>query len=75
MSSKVEVYCTVDNCQWWSEGNHCHAAKILITSDAVGDAYPDEVDSPQVDMIVSEQGETPVDACRETCCKTFTPRA
>lgn len=74
MPNKVEVYCTVNNCYWWAEGNHCDASKILITHDDVGADYPDSVDSPDVQMIVSERGETPAENCQATCCKTFTPR-
>lgn len=72
--NRVEVYCTVDNCQWWGEGNACHAAKILITHDEIAEKYPESVDSPDVSQIVSESGETPAEDSASTCCKTFTPR-
>ena len=71
---ELEVYCTVDNCQWWGDGNHCHASVILVTHDAIGERYPESVDSPDVKQIVAENGETPAESCTATCCKTFTPR-
>lgn len=71
---RLEVYCTVDNCQWWGEGNLCHASVILITHDSIGEQYPESVDSEDVDQIVAENGETPAEDCTDTCCKTFTPR-
>lgn len=71
---QLQVHCTVDNCQWWGEGNYCHASVILITHDEIGERYPEEVDAPEVDQIVSEAGETPAESCTDTCCKTFTPK-
>lgn len=71
---KIEVYCTISNCHYWDDGNRCGADKILITSDAVGDRYPDDIDAQQVTMIVDEVGTTPTGSCMETCCKTFRPR-
>jgi hypothetical protein len=69
--SKLEVYCTINNCQWWTEGNVCHASKILVTHDSIGDKYPEEVDSPDLQMIISEVGQSPAEDCMSTCCKTF----
>lgn len=71
---QLEVYCTIDNCQWWGDGNTCHASVILITHDRIGSEYPEAFDADEVDQIVSESGETPAASCMETCCKTFTPR-
>lgn len=72
--ARLEVYCTVDNCQWWAQGNECHASTILITHDRIGAKYPDEYDSPHVQQIVEMSGETPAESCMDTCCKTFTPK-
>lgn len=71
---ELEVYCTIDNCQWWADGNKCHASVILITHDAIGNKYPEEIDADDVYQIVAESGETPAEDCMETCCKTFTPK-
>ncbi|MGI6037641.1 MAG: DUF1540 domain-containing protein [Limnochordia bacterium] len=67
----TQVFCTVENCRWWTNNNICEAPKILITSDYVGDRYPENVDVHQVAMLVHETGTTPTDTCMETCCKTF----
>lgn len=68
---QLEVYCTINNCQWWGNDNVCKASKILITHDMVGHKYPDEVDSPDLQMILDEVGESPAEDCMSTCCKTF----
>lgn len=69
----MEVHCTVENCQWWDD-NYCIAQGILITSDSIGQELPESYDYPKTKSIVQEHGETPVDTCMETCCKTFTVR-
>jgi hypothetical protein len=70
----VVVRCTVDNCAYWAEENYCQADTILITSDLVGERYPEGVDAPETDMIVAEMGETPARTCKDTACKTFRAR-
>ncbi|HEY8450574.1 MAG TPA: DUF1540 domain-containing protein [Bacillota bacterium] len=72
---KIEVYCTVSNCHYWDDGNRCGADKILITSDRVGDRFPDAVDANQVQQIIDQAGQTPAENCMATCCKTFRPRS
>ncbi len=62
-----EIYCTVDNCHYWSQGNHCKANKILVASDQFSAQQPDSVDAPQA----STMGPTPVNDCMDTSCKTF----
>ncbi len=64
---QLEVYCSVSNCHYWSQGNHCHANKILITSDSVGADQPDNFDAPEV----TNSLQTPCNSCMETCCKSF----
>lgn len=68
------VRCTVSDCNYWREGNHCGAEQILITHDWVGNSYPNSVDVQQLEQIVSETGGTPAQHCTDTCCKTFEPR-
>lgn len=72
--NQVEVYCTVNNCHWWGDGNVCAASTILITHDSIGANYPESVDSPNLEQILNENGETPAESSMATCCKTFTPR-
>lgn len=66
----IEVYCTVNNCDYWGQGNHCFAREILIVNDAAGDQWPDSVDAPQAATLPP----TPAQTCMATCCKTFRPR-
>ena len=71
---QLEVYCTVDNCHYWADGNHCTAEKILITSDEIGNAYPESTDVSSTADIARQHGHTPAQNCAATCCKTFTER-
>ncbi|MDI9485844.1 MAG: DUF1540 domain-containing protein [Bacillota bacterium] len=66
----MEVHCTVKNCRWWDK-NYCIAQAILITSDELGEALPESYDYQQTQSIVQQYGETAVDSCTATCCKTF----
>lgn len=67
-----EIMCTVSNCDYWGTGNYCKAPKILITSDAVGNRFPESMDANEVSSLVNQVGLTPADSCMATCCKTFT---
>lgn len=70
----IEVYCTVNNCHYWDEGNLCGADKILITLDKISREYSNEVDVNRLAMLVDEVGTTPAESGAETCCKTFRHR-
>jgi|GEM_PF-249050 len=72
---KLEVYCTVGNCHYWADGNHCVAEKILITTDEIGRAYPEALEAGGAGDVVRQHGQTDARTCMETCCKTFTPRS
>lgn len=61
------VYCSVNNCHYWTQGNHCGASSILITSDQFGFNEEDSYDAPQS----AQTPPSPVESCMETCCKTF----
>ncbi|MBC7347727.1 MAG: DUF1540 domain-containing protein [Clostridia bacterium] len=67
-----QIMCTVNSCAYWGQGNICEAPKILVTSDAIGDAYPESMDANEVTQLVQQAGLTPATTCMETCCKTFT---
>lgn len=67
---QIEVYCTVNSCDYWGQGNHCFAQKILVASDAAAAQWNDAVDAPQASTLPG----TPVHNCESTCCKTFRPR-
>ncbi len=64
---KIEVYCTVQNCDYWGENNQCLAEKILIVSDAQAAQWPDQYDAPMATSL--EQAH--VGNCMQTACKTF----
>ncbi|PSR23518.1 MAG: DUF1540 domain-containing protein [Sulfobacillus acidophilus] len=72
--AQVQVRCTVDNCYFWAQDNHCNAESILITSDAAAQQYSQSDDNRSVDMLVDVIGETPASQCQETACKTFQRR-
>lgn len=69
----MEVHCTVSNCTWW-DNNYCAAQSILITSDEMGAKLPESYDFEQTQSIVQQYGETAVNSCEATCCKTFEER-
>lgn len=67
---QLEVYCTVQNCDYWGKNNHCLAEKILIVTDQQANDWPDQVDAPMGANLQSSEVET----CMQTACKTFRPR-
>lgn len=67
------IHCTVKNCHWW-DNNYCTSKAILITSDEVGHTLPESYDYQEIESIVQQFGETAVDSCMSTCCKTFVAR-
>jgi hypothetical protein len=71
---RSEVYCTVRNCHYWADGEHCTAEQILITTDHIGRIYPELVDAGSAGDIARQHGPTEADGCTETCCKTFRAR-
>ncbi|MFZ5815530.1 MAG: DUF1540 domain-containing protein [Bacillota bacterium] len=67
---KIEVYCTVENCDYWGKNNHCLAKEILIVTDQQATAWPDPVDAPMASNLTQGEAEN----CMQTACKTFRPR-
>lgn len=67
MGRTHKIHCTVENCHYWGQGNHCTAQEIMVTSDSMGNDLPDSFDAPQA----STADTTPCSSCMETCCKTF----
>jgi len=57
------VNCTVDNCEYWSDGNSCQATQIVIQNDEDGGFPPTAT--------LSSLTPTPADAKDDTCCQTF----
>ena len=64
------VHCTVNDCQFWGEGNYCMANAILVTSGTPrirGRGEPPDKfgdNSPQI-------GETPIQDIGDSYCYTF----
>ena len=67
---KIEVYCTVQNCDYWGKNNHCLAEKIVIVTDAQANQWPDAVDAPMGADLPMDNAQS----CMETACKTFRHR-
>lgn len=71
---QVDVRCTVNNCRHWGHGDHCTADRILVTTDEIGERYPESVDASNASDIVQQHGHTAAASCMQTCCKTFVAR-
>jgi len=67
MSSLSEIYCGIDNCHYWNQGNHCKATEILVAADSWAANAEDHIDAPQHAHVPQMQA----GSCMETCCKTF----
>ncbi|MEW6725115.1 MAG: DUF1540 domain-containing protein [Bacillota bacterium] len=65
-----EIYCTVNTCHYWGQGNHCEADKILVMNDSAGDSGADRYDANMAATMIA----TPAQTCMQTCCKTFVNR-
>ena len=61
------IYCSIDNCHYWDQGNVCKASEILVASDTWASQAPDNIDAPQHASVPTANA----DSCMETCCKTF----
>lgn len=62
-----KIYCSIDNCHYWDQGNNCNASEILVTADTWANQAPDNIDAPK-HMSVPQMH---ANDCMETCCKTF----
>ncbi|HHZ19850.1 MAG TPA: DUF1540 domain-containing protein [Firmicutes bacterium] len=63
------IYCSIDNCHYWDQGNVCKASEILVAADDWAAKTMDYVDAPQHKNVPQMQASS----CMETCCKTFVP--
>lgn len=61
------VYCSVDNCHYWGQGNVCQASEILVTADAWAEQAGETMDASQHMEVPTTSAQT----CMDTCCKTF----
>lgn len=60
-----KVSCTVSNCEYWSEGNMCHAPSILVAAGAPRDDWDEHGERHE------DYDETPVNAKQDSYCFTF----
>lgn len=65
--AKQQIYCSINNCHYWGQGNHCHAESIMVTSNTLSQNLPSTMDAPMASQIA----QTPVSKGIESCCKTF----
>ena len=66
-----KIYCSIDNCHYWDQGNYCKADEIMITADEYASKAPDSMDAPKHHDFPQLHAST----CMETCCKTFVDKA
>ncbi|MGI5853482.1 MAG: DUF1540 domain-containing protein [Bacillota bacterium] len=64
------IHCSVENCQYYSDGNYCAANEIMVMGDVQGQAYPDTIDHNMASSVPTYNAES----CMSTCCKTFVHR-
>lgn len=65
--SNQNIFCSINNCHYWAQGNLCRADSILVTADTMSKNLPDMVDAPYAAQVA----QTPVGQCSESCCKSF----
>ncbi|WP_213527687.1 DUF1540 domain-containing protein [Paenibacillus sp. J31TS4] len=66
-----QVKCSVDNCEYWEEGNNCSAEVIMIEIDRhAGASLPQQKGGQQYDTSHTDHAED----TRDTCCHTFEER-
>jgi hypothetical protein len=85
----TKVKCTVDNCEYWGEGQVCQADQILVKNDIAGDAaqFADHYINASMTEFGDEMGggvagkKTAGAAGRadaqnspQTCCDTMQPK-
>lgn len=63
----ANVYCSIDNCHYWSQGNTCKASEIMIAADSWAEQADASMDASQHMDVPTASAET----CMDTCCKTF----
>ncbi|OYD07711.1 DUF1540 domain-containing protein [Paludifilum halophilum] len=67
-----EVKCSVANCHYWGEGNHCNADAIMVEIDEHWDKKLDEkIGGEYVD---SDHQDHSARISKDTCCHTFKPK-
>ncbi|MCL6453353.1 MAG: DUF1540 domain-containing protein [Alicyclobacillus sp.] len=66
---KVEVKCSVSNCEYWARGNECVASSILVTVDRHSSADL----NVEFGMMNGQQADNAAHSA-ETCCHTFVPK-
>lgn len=67
-----DILCSVSNCYFWKQSNHCGAPAIMVTTNGHANAkFREEIAKEiTVDYKLTEPSNSPV----ETCCHTFRAR-
>lgn len=63
----ANIYCSVNNCHYWSQGNTCKASEIMVTADSWAEQADESMDASAHMDVPTASAST----CMETCCKTF----
>jgi hypothetical protein len=66
-----EVKCSVANCEYWSQGNNCHADMIMIDIDKHSNMNFNEEFAGEAYDSVHQDGAS---KAANTCCHTFEPK-
>ena len=66
-----KIHCSIDNCNYWDQGNYCKADEIMVTLDSYASRAPDPLDAPQHAAFPQMNAKS----CMETCCKTFVDKS
>lgn len=66
-----QVKCSVSNCEYWAEGNRCHADMIMIDIDKHANA---EFDTEFAGESFDSDHQDEAKESSKTCCHTFKPK-
>lgn len=65
----VDVKCSVSNCYFWAQNNHCSAPAIMVTVDNLANANFAEEIAGEIMVDLSRMDS--VNHSINTCCHTF----
>jgi len=70
-NGKPFVKCSVSNCEYWGQGNNCHADAIMIEIDKHADI---KFDSEFAGESFDSNHKDTASKSSTTCCHTFEPK-
>lgn len=77
----TRVRCSVDNCEFWGEGEVCNADAIWVKNNTVGELTFDMEVADESGFVSKEKEgaegcrSTSAETSWETCCETMRPRS